>query len=44
MRYIRDMWDVEYTAEFGHWWDGLTGDEQESLVASVSLLRMIGPH
>jgi hypothetical protein len=28
-------WDVEYTDEFGLWWDLLTEDEQVSLAASV---------
>lgn len=38
------MWDVEFTDEFGRWWDTLTVAEQESLVASVNLLREFGPH
>ena len=38
------MWDVEYTDEFGVWWETLTADEQESLAASVELLRQLGPH
>jgi hypothetical protein len=38
------MWDVEYTDEFGLWWDGLDEDEQESVAASVELLRQLGPH
>jgi hypothetical protein len=37
------MWEVEYTDEFGAWWDTLSEDEQESLVASVNLLRHLGP-
>lgn len=36
-------WDVEYTDEFGKWWSTLTEDEQESLDASVELLRLLGP-
>jgi hypothetical protein len=24
-------WDIEFTDEFGSWWDGLTADEQESV-------------
>ncbi len=36
-------WDVEYTDEFGDWWDSLTQDEQASLAASVQLLEVRGP-
>lgn len=38
------MWDVEYTDEFGAWWDKLMADEQESVAASVELLRRLGPN
>jgi hypothetical protein len=38
------MWDIEYTDEFGTWWETLTGEEQESLAVSVELLRQLGPH
>jgi hypothetical protein len=27
-------WDIEYTDEFGKWWDSLTEGEQESVRAS----------
>jgi len=37
------MWDVEFTDEFGEWWESLTGDEQESLTVSVKLLQVLGP-
>jgi len=37
------MWDVEYTDEFGQWWDTLDEHEQESIAASVELLRQLGP-
>lgn len=36
-------WEVEYTDEFGHWWAGLTEDEQESAAAYVELLEVRGP-
>jgi hypothetical protein len=36
-------WDIEYTDEFGEWWDGLTEGEQESVRASVKLLEDFGP-
>ena len=37
------MWEIEYTEEFGQWWETLDADEQESLAASVELLRQLGP-
>ncbi len=37
------MWEVEYTNEFGDWWVHLDEDEQESVAASVELLRLLGP-
>ncbi|RLC36236.1 addiction module toxin RelE [candidate division Kazan bacterium] len=38
------VWDVEYTNEFGQWWEMLTEAEQESVAATVGLLEMEGPH
>jgi len=32
-------WDVEYTDEFGDWWNDLSEAEQESVDASVHLLE-----
>jgi hypothetical protein len=43
MCYIKEMWDIEYTDEFGQWWETLSADEQESIAASVELLRQLGP-
>jgi len=37
------MWEVEFTDEFEGWWVTLDADEQESLAASVELLRQLGP-
>lgn len=37
------MWEVEYSDEFGQWWQTLDNDERESLLASVTLLRQMGP-
>jgi hypothetical protein len=37
-------WSVEYTDEFGEWWDSLAEDERESLDASVRLLEDRGPN
>lgn len=31
-------WDIEYTDEFGNWWEELTESEQSSVAASVKLL------
>ena len=36
-------WEVEYTDEFGAWWDGLTHDEQDAIDRSVGLLEERGP-
>ena len=36
-------WDVEYTDEFGAWWDTLGENEQETLAATVRLLKKHGP-
>lgn len=37
------MWEVEYTDEFGKWWDGLTAEQQEALDDRVMLLTEVGP-
>lgn len=37
-------WDVEYTDEFGEWWEQLSEAEQESVAASVELLEEYGPN
>lgn len=37
------MWEIEYTDEFGQWWETLDAAEQESVAASVELLRQLGP-
>lgn len=38
------QWEVEYTDEFGAWWQGLSTAEQESVDASVQLLEARGPN
>ena len=38
------MWEIEFTDEFGEWWNLLNEQEQESIAASVNLLRQLGPH
>jgi len=37
------MWKVEYTDEFGRWWETLSEQEQIDLVACVGLLEEFGP-
>jgi hypothetical protein len=36
-------WEVEFSDEFGDWWDTLTAAEQKSVDFSVSLLQEAGP-
>ena len=36
-------WEIEFTDEFGEWWDGLSIEEQESVRVSVELLAALGP-
>lgn len=36
-------WEVEYTDEFGEWWNSLSEAEQISIAASVQLLETMGP-
>jgi len=37
-------WEIEYTDEFGEWWDGLLEGEQESVRAGIKLLGDYGPN
>jgi hypothetical protein len=37
-------WDIEFTDEFGVWWDSLSEEEQVSVAASVELLKEKGPN
>lgn len=39
-----NRWLVEYTQEFEQWWETLSGDEQASLAASVTVLEEDGPN
>src|ERR1700688_4846814 len=44
MEYCKRMaWEVEFTDEFGEWWNSLNDGEQEDVAASVMLLRERGP-
>ena len=36
-------WAVEYTDQFGVWWDTLTEEEHEDIDAKVRLLEQYGP-
>ena len=36
-------WSVEYSDEFDTWWEDLTEDEHESIVAIIMLLEQKGP-
>ena len=36
-------WSVEYTNEFGAWWDTLSEGEQKAVNATVELLEEYGP-
>lgn len=38
------IWSVEYTDEFGAWWDTLNEDERVRVTASVGLLGRHGPN
>jgi hypothetical protein len=37
-------WGVEFTDEFGDWWNGLSAEEQEDVRAYVKLLQEDGPN
>jgi len=36
-------WDVEYTDEFGEWWDTLDANAQDAIDVGVGLLEQKGP-
>ena len=36
-------WEVEFSDEFGAWWEGLAAAEQKSVDFTVSLLQQVGP-
>jgi hypothetical protein len=37
-------WEIEFTDEFGAWWDTLAEGEQDAVDRSVGLLEARGPH
>lgn len=42
-RYGVGVWDVEFTDDFGTWWDTLGVDEQQGIDAAVRVLEQRGP-
>ena len=36
-------WEVEYTDQFGEWWDHLGEEEQEAVTAAMNVLERRGP-
>jgi hypothetical protein len=36
-------WEIDFTYEFGDWWDGLTVEEQDSIDSAVYMLEDEGP-
>lgn len=36
-------WEIEYTDEFGEWWEGLSEVEQRSVIPAVGKLEAEGP-
>lgn len=36
-------WDVEFTHQFGEWFDTLSGDDQDQVADAVELLEQHGP-
>lgn len=37
-------WEIEYTDEFGEWWDSLDEQTQNKMAAGVELLERHGPN
>ena len=37
-------WEVEYTDEFGQWWQGLSEGQQDAMTARVKLMMEHGPN
>lgn len=37
------MWDVEYTDQFDDWYQTLTAEDQDAVIARVELLELAGP-
>jgi hypothetical protein len=41
---LQMAWEVEFSDEFGDWWNGLDAAEQKSVDFSVALLSEAGRH
>ena len=37
------MWEVEFTDQFGAWWDSLGEEDQGAIAAVVEILEELGP-
>ena len=37
------VWEVEYTDEFGAWYEALTEEDQDAIISRVALLEQHGP-
>lgn len=37
------MWEVEFTDEFGEWWNELSEEDQEEIDPRVAVLERRGP-
>ena len=44
VHYFNIEWEVEFTDEFGGWWDALDAEEQDSVNYGVRLLQEQGPN
>jgi hypothetical protein len=42
--YCPKAWEVEFTDEFGEWWDTLSAEEQDAIDVVVGLLEEKGAH
>ena len=40
---LMSMWDVEYTSQFDDWYQTLTEEDQDAVIARVELLKSAGP-
>lgn len=38
------MWEVEFTHQFENWYETLTEEEQDTVIARVELLQSAGPN
>jgi hypothetical protein len=43
-RSLTETWEVEYTDEFGDWYEALNESEQDSIDRNIYLLEQFGRH